>query len=444
MRFCTVLAFLCFTALACPAFAKAPPPVTDEAQRVYDRAGDAVYQVQVIDLASERKSGIGSGFQFTKDGLIATNYHVVARAVTHPGNNRLEYLHDRGGRGILKVLAVDVLRDLAILKMDTPGRIFLSLGSSALPKGARLFALGNPHDLGFTIIEGTYNGLSKESFVDKIHFSGSLNPGMSGGPAVSHAGKVVGVNVSTAGNQISFLVPVEPLKALAEKAARGEGEEKEEYVARAASDIEAQLLEGQARNLGALLGNKKWDSVPLGPLMVPGRVHDALKCWGVPVHEEKDPFRYYRSVCSSQDRLFLGDDFDTGTVSYRYDYIVGKEEMDPLRFTAFYERQYGAPVGEADAREDNITNFECNARFVRQAGRKWKASFCVRQYRRYPAVYDLLLAMALVDGKKEGMIISLDAEGVSRENALALAARFISEIREKPAAGKDKKEGAAP
>ena len=40
--------------------------------------------------------------------------------------------------------------------------------------------------------------------------------------------------------------------------------------------------------------------------------------------------------------------------------------------------------------------------------------------------------MALVDGWREGMIVSMDAEGVSKDNALALAARFLSEIKEKP------------
>jgi S1-C subfamily serine protease len=32
---------------------------------------------------------------------------------------------------------------------------------------------------------------------------------MSGGPTLTQAGKVVGINVATEGNQISFLVPAE-------------------------------------------------------------------------------------------------------------------------------------------------------------------------------------------------------------------------------------------
>ena len=51
-----------------------------------------------------------------------------------------------------------------------------------LPKGERIYAMGNPLDLGFTIVEGTYNGLVDKSYDERIHFSGAINPGMSGGP----------------------------------------------------------------------------------------------------------------------------------------------------------------------------------------------------------------------------------------------------------------------
>ena len=96
--------------------------VPDEAQRLYQAYGDAVYQIQVIDLTSGKKASIGSGFQFTKDGLIATNYHVIAKAIQHAENNNIEFLHDKGGKGRLKVLTADVVNDLAIVKMENPGK----------------------------------------------------------------------------------------------------------------------------------------------------------------------------------------------------------------------------------------------------------------------------------------------------------------------------------
>ena len=413
-------------------------PISDEAQRLYQTHGDAVYQVQVIDIASDKKTSIGSGFQFTADGLIATNYHVVAEAVQRGGNNRIEYLHDRGEKGALTVIAADVTHDLAIVKMDRPGKTFLNLGTSKLPKGVKLFSLGNPHDIGFTIIEGTYNGLSKDSFVEKIHFSGSINPGMSGGPAITHAGDVAGINVATAGNQISFLVPVEPLRNLSQKAASGKTGN---FMGAADKNIEKQLLDMQEKNVSDLL-KKDWESVPFGPVMVPGRTHEALKCWGGVNHKEKDPYQFFFSVCASQDRVFLDEDFDTGSILYRYDYITAKDNLDLSRFYDFYEQQYMEPASDyQNVKEGDAGNFDCNSRFVDLAGLRWKSSLCVRQYKKYPALYDMHLAMAMVGEGKKGLIATLAAQGVSQKSALALAERFMSEIK---APSGDKKRGGKP
>lgn len=423
-----VLAVIALCAMTPPAQA-APAP--DEAQRLYQANGDAVYQVQVIDVTSGKKTSIGSGFQFSEDGLIATNYHVVAEALQKPAANRIEFLHDKGDTGLLKVLIADAVHDLAILKMGKPGTTWLTLGTSHLPKGAKLFSLGNPHDIGFTIIEGTFNGLSKESFVDKIHFSGSLNPGMSGGPAIGHDGTVAGINVATAGNQISFLVPVEPLKDLlvqAQKQKPGAN-----FTKNADTHIQSQLLASQAHNIQTLL-KKKWEGVAFGPVIVPGRIHDALKCWGGTDNKEKDPYNSYFSMCASQDRIFLDEDFDTGMILYRYGYLTGKDDLNLERFYNLYQSQYSVPNTDfQNAKEGDVTNFDCNSRFVDLAGRRWKSSFCLRQYKKYPSIYDAHLYMAMVGAGKEGFTATLMAQGVSKDSALALTKRFMSEIKPKPA-----------
>lgn len=419
-----------------PAFAASPKssaPAPDEAERLYQTYGDAVYQVQVIDMTSGKKTSIGSGFQFTPDGLIATNYHVVAGAIQRPGANRIEYLNNKGESGPLTVQIADVVHDLAIIRMDKPGKTWLTLGTSKLPKGSGLFSLGNPHDLGFTIIGGTFNGFSKDSFVNNIHFSGALNPGMSGGPVIGHDGSVSGINVATAGNDIGFLVPVEPLKALYTRYLNLPPNYN--FVAHADTYIQTQLLASQDHNINELLSNRKWESVPFGPVKVPGHIHDALKCWGGTNYKDTDPYENYFSICASQDRLFLdsdpsGSDFDTGAILYRYNYIVGKDKLNLVRFYNYYQGQFSMPGGDfQNAREGDVTNFDCNSHFVDIAGFRWKANFCVRQYKKYPDIYDMHLYMAMVGGGKKGFIAAISAQGVSKQNALALAHRFMSEIK---------------
>ena len=72
-------------------------------------------------------------------------------------------------------LGVDLPNDLAIVRLDKHDAPFFTFDKTAmagdLPKGERLYSMGNPLDLGFTIIEGTYNGLVERSYNDRVHFS---------------------------------------------------------------------------------------------------------------------------------------------------------------------------------------------------------------------------------------------------------------------------------
>src|SRR3990167_11059986 len=70
--------------------------MTDEAQAIYESCNPSVVQIQVIDLATGKKTSIGSGFQFTPEGHIATNFHVVAEAVHSPARFRVESVRHDG------------------------------------------------------------------------------------------------------------------------------------------------------------------------------------------------------------------------------------------------------------------------------------------------------------------------------------------------------------
>lgn len=419
-----VRGFFFFIALFLLAFATpavAAEGSEDEAARHYQNLSPAVYQVQVINLSAGKKTSIGSGFQVTADGKIATNYHVIAEAVHRPDQNRIEFVNDRGETGALRVLAVDVPNDLALVLMDAPGDKFLSLNTAPLKKGVRIFSLGNPHDIGFTIVEGNYNGLIADSFSAKIHFSGAINPGMSGGPAVDHLGRVVGVNVATAGNQIGFLVPAVPLEALLQNAGK---------TPVTAKTIEAQLTAMQEKNLAAVL-LEKWEETSFGPVRVPGKIHDAIKCWGGRSNKEKDPYIATYTTCSSQDQVFLDNDFDTGMITYRYDYIVPEKEMDRIRFYALYESFFeNLPGGYRNGGEDHVTNFDCVPRFLTVAGKTWKSNLCLRRYKKYPGMYDLHLYMAMLSDKSEGLTAALVMQGVAKGRGLDMVKAFLGHMTE--------------
>ena len=82
----------------------------------------------------------------------------MAEAVDDP-RYRIEWLDQAGAAHAGRILAVDVIRDLAVIGTDRPTTRFFSIGPVPIAKGTRIYSLGHPEDLGLSIVEGVYNGL---------------------------------------------------------------------------------------------------------------------------------------------------------------------------------------------------------------------------------------------------------------------------------------------
>ncbi|MGB0514464.1 MAG: S1C family serine protease, partial [Wenzhouxiangellaceae bacterium] len=197
---------------------------TGEFGALFEALKDGLYTVEVVDRASGNKNAQGSGFRVDAGGVLATNYHVVSEYVLDPERYSLRFRNVGGETGPLDVLALDVLHDLALVRFSEPDPVrreratVFDLADDSPRNGATLLALGNPYDIGLSLVPGTYNGMLENQYRKLIHFTGALNPGMSGGPAVDVRGQVVGINVAGAGNSVSFLVPVSNLSRLIERA----------------------------------------------------------------------------------------------------------------------------------------------------------------------------------------------------------------------------------
>src|SRR5258708_19989058 len=148
---------------ATPARPSPEPPQTlsNAAERVYDLAKPRILQIRTLLQAAGRQSTLGSGFLVTADGLAITNYHVVSQFALDPKTYRLEYLAPDGAKGTLKLLAFDVPHDLAVVKVERAGLPYFEFDPRALedrlPKGERIYPMGNPLHLPFPIIKGTSN-----------------------------------------------------------------------------------------------------------------------------------------------------------------------------------------------------------------------------------------------------------------------------------------------
>ena len=410
------------TGLSSVSYALQEPKTKDEAEQLFSSHKQSIFQVRVIELATGNKAAIGSGFLIDNLGHIATNFHVVSNFVHQPKRYKLEYATVDGKTGELTLVDIDVVHDLAITKSDISDVQPLVLGDKELSKGTRIFSLGNPHDLGLSVVEGTYNGLLEKSLFDKIFISGSLNPGMSGGPTLDHAGKVIGVNVSTAGNQLSFLVPVKFLKPLLANVTNAAPGEQDSFQKR----IEQQLSNHQQQFLTKLI-DSKWETTDLGPFNLPGSINEIFKCWGDSDNEEESLTEHAYSNCYSEDQIYLAQQLTTGGIAYTYD-LYRSKNLSSFHFYNLYSAQYGRTIRVNSVKKEELSNYECNLDFVNLAQKDWKISTCARQYLKYPMLYDVATSIALVSENDIGLIIQLVVAGVTKDTAMKLNHKFLSHI----------------
>ncbi len=167
--------------------------------------------------------GTGSGFVWDEAGHIVTNFHVI-----------------QGAEGVKVTLADQTElparfvgafpdRDLAVLKVDLPAGKHppIPIGSSReLVVGQKVYAIGNPFGLDFTLTTGIVSALNREiesvtrrAIRGAIQTDAAINPGNSGGPLLDSAGRLIGVNTaiyspSGASAGIGFAIPVDEVNRI--------------------------------------------------------------------------------------------------------------------------------------------------------------------------------------------------------------------------------------
>ncbi len=402
----------------------------DTATRLFERNAPLVFQVKVIDQASGNKSTIGSGFQVSASGVIATNYHVVSDYILERDRYSIEILDHENNSLQSSVISFDIVHDLALLQTDGLSAQALALSEDALAHGNQIYSMGNPNDLGMTIVDGTYSGLVEASRYNKYLFSGSLNPGMSGGPVFNGDGEVIGINVSKGGEQISFLVPARHLVELMSQGYEPLGTD--DYNAHAIS----YLLDDQDVYYRSLL-DADWLTKNFLNFELPDKFHDSLKCWG---HSKNDiDIRYQETHrhCKTEDEIYLKPDFYTGSFNFSYVSIIS-EELNTIQFYKLLETKYSIPSFANSNDRQESTNFVCNTEFIYLGGKAeqhdtpWKVTSCIRAYIAYEGLYDTgLIAMYAdsSDGKHEALMISLNASGISKQNISRLHNKFMGKVK---------------
>jgi S1-C subfamily serine protease len=182
-------------------------------KRVYQAAAGSIVKV-------ESAGGLGAGFVFGTPNRIATAFHVIDTG------RPVRVAFADGAPHAARVVAVDIDHDLALLEVASPPAHVspLPAESTAPGVGDALLAIGHPFGSAARFerrLRGLFTWSATTGIVSGktdryLQTDAALNPGNSGGPLLSCAGRVLGV-VSlklTSAEGISLAVPVERLEAL--------------------------------------------------------------------------------------------------------------------------------------------------------------------------------------------------------------------------------------
>lgn len=163
--------------------------------------------------------GTGSGFIWDDAGHVVTNFHVIQGA----SEATVKLADGRDYRAAL--VGVSPAHDIAVLKIGVgfqrPPAV--PVGTSAdLKVGQKVFAIGNPFGLDWTLTNGIVSALDRSlpgesggvTIEHLIQTDAAINPGNSGGPLLDSAGRLIGINTaiyspSGASAGIGFAVPVD-------------------------------------------------------------------------------------------------------------------------------------------------------------------------------------------------------------------------------------------
>jgi S1-C subfamily serine protease len=400
------------------------PTPSSAAQQLYSAAKADLLQIRMILKSGRSQSTVGSGFMVGTSNLVLTNYHVVSQMALDPGVYSGEYIDTDGKTGPVELLAVDVLHDLAVVRVNRQGTGYFQVPEHPvkLTQGQYLYSLGNPLDLGFAISEGAYNGVITRSFYEQLIFTGPINSGMSGGPSVTASGMVAGINVSKRldGESVSFLVPVQYAQELLRKVAAQAQPPKNFNPL-----IGQQLLAHQREMIDRLLA-EPLSIKTMGPYRVPVRESQQLRCWGRSNFRMEAEYTVDSVSCAMEAAIYVSDTQQTGHVSMTHRYLRSSS-LHPLQVAFLASSRFRADwLGSS--RDTRLTRPSCTEEFVQTATLPLRAVTCVRAYRKFAGLYNFTLLTASTDDAQASLQSRLDLAGVSFDNGLRATRAFLSAL----------------
>lgn len=204
--------------LACAAVTTRPvqadPVQTTDVPEIVEQATPSVVTI-TFQGRNGKRLGLGSGFIVRKNGLIATNLHVLGEArpiaVTLSDGRRFD---------VEEVFATNKQQDLAVLKIEAADLQPLTLGRSPdVRSGQDVVAIGHPLGRSYSVARGIVSAVREEiGGRPMVQLSMNIERGNSGGPVLNADGEVIGIVTlkSLETDDLGYAVPVDALSDLLE------------------------------------------------------------------------------------------------------------------------------------------------------------------------------------------------------------------------------------
>ncbi len=136
-----------------------------------------------------KELGLATGFVYSRDGKIITNYHVIEDAYS------AKITINGKSYQITQVLAYDSNIDLAVLKVNSTFNTYAKICKNPIEVGSTVYAIGSSRGMTNTFSQGivTYYDRVVDG-VSHLQHDASITNGNSGGPLINEYGEVVGIN----------------------------------------------------------------------------------------------------------------------------------------------------------------------------------------------------------------------------------------------------------
>lgn len=169
------------------------------------------YASVVVQIATTK--GNGTGFYLSEQGLVVTNYHVVADNIYITISGK--YIPQQRALVVYK----DPLHDLAFIQLANISTkiptVNLVADNYILQEGTTIVAIGHPFGLKYSATKGIISKVKRQyGGLQYLQIDAAINPGNSGGPLINQEGEILGVNtfIIEGGDNLGFALPARYLR----------------------------------------------------------------------------------------------------------------------------------------------------------------------------------------------------------------------------------------